>query len=245
MHVKAEVFDLLLELIKKDDSAALRFFLKWETDRRKYLEYRSSDGLTLLHHACLAGKRNVVHALIDCGADIEKRSSVGWTALHAAALSGCYDVVSYLVRGCAANPLVKDDMGCLPQGLTLEARITGILEKRLVEINTRTMIEKSKHDLLTENRGEYRGNTVPVRRRSRDTKLRSLKRGEIEETKSLPGDLRLRSPRPVSGRMVENAKIDKYQASKNSKRDSGIFDDLSCVDLTEFNNNTIGAETCC
>ncbi len=240
MHVKPEVFDLLLELIKKDDASALKFFLKWEKDRRNYLEHRASDGLTLLHHACLAGKRNVVHSLVDCGAYIEAKSSVGWTALHAAALSGNYDVVSYLVYGCAANPLAKDDMGCLPQDLTLESRITSILKLKTHEIREAIFIEKKKRELNEQIELQRRRNTFPeaktsetqrteragilrVRSESNITRKVTFKESkpEIEETRSLPGDIELKVPIP--SKMIE--KIDVNQA----KRDSGIFEDISCI----------------
>ncbi len=211
MFVKPEVFNLLLDLIKNDDAAALRFFLRWEKDRRQYLLHRTNDGLTLLHHACLAGKRNVVHCLVDCGADIEVRSSVGWSALHAAALSGCYDVVSYLLRGCAANPLVKDDMGCVPHDLTLESRITTMLKDRIEEIKAAaekydtaraaSVIEAAESKHATTNTLTRR-NTLPITQRlnhpdifrvrsdsniSRRTKFEKIE--EVEETKSLPGDV--------------------------------------------------------
>ena len=141
MFVRDSVYSRLVEFVMNDDFVGLKFFLRWERDRRSYLHHRNNDGLTLLHQACLLGKRKIVHALVECGCDIEGRSSIGWTALHAAALSGCYDVVAYLVNTCASNVIAKDELGCKPIDLTLEPQITALLHEKTEEFNARTAEE--------------------------------------------------------------------------------------------------------
>ena len=133
-----------------DDSVGLKFFLRWERDRRSYLHHRNNDGLTLLHQACLLGKRKVVHVLVECGCDIEGRSSIGWTALHAAALSGCYDVVAYLVNTCASNVTAIDEMGCKPIDLTLEPQITALLHEKTEELSARIAEEMRNFRKISE-----------------------------------------------------------------------------------------------
>jgi len=150
MTVRKSVYNKLIQLVKDDNSAGLRFFLRWESDRRGYLHYRNNDGLTLLHQACLLGKRNVVHALVECGSDIEGRSSIGWTALHAAALSGCYDVVAYLIKTCASNVTAEDDMGCKPINLTLGPQIMALLHEKSEEVLLRAAEEKRKFQKISE-----------------------------------------------------------------------------------------------
>lgn len=239
MLVRKNIFQLLLTLIENNDAAALKFFLKWEKDRRNYLHHRNTDGLTLLHHACLSGKRNVVQSLVDCGADIEAKSSVGWTALHAAALSGSYEVVLYLVSACASNVLAKDDMGCLAATLTLDPQITSFLKRKSEEIEMRnaefvnfdtSMILQRRHTIAE--KLSHRQAEIPRVRSTSNIAARKVRfqglKEQSAETKSLPGDIESHLSTkdvlvPDEGLLVP----DKAQnVGQSTKRDSGIYEDF-------------------
>ena len=238
MLVRSSIYEHLEEFVKNGDSAGLKFFLRWEQDRRRYLNHRNNDGLTLLHQACLLGKPRVVHTLVECGCDIEGRSSVGWTALHAAALSGCFDVVSYLVNTCASDVSAIDDMGCKPIDLTLEPQVTNLLRESIdkadkkaakdTEIFKESIKRHSTYNLRTL---KGRSNTCPTKIASSlsprvVTRVRSetymsnratFEKGK-DDTHSLPGDLFAKKDK--NNNETTKTKIE------DSRRDSGIYDDF-------------------
>ena len=242
MLVRDSIYDRLVELVKSEDSAGLKFFLRWERDRRSYLQHRNKDGLTLLHHACLLGKLNVVHSLVDCGCDIEGRSSVGWTALHAGALSGNYKIVSYLVNTCASNVLAMDDMGCRPIDLTLDPQITTILKTKTDNLLARTseedrnLAELSAKQSLKIFDEKIRSHSTPEMIPKRRDQLLTQVRGEniifkymrLRESEpdrlSLPGDT-------VSKNQENRSHMVKVIKKRKglSERDSGIYEDLPDV----------------
>ena len=64
-------------------------------------------------NAAMLGRRDIVRALIEAGADIQKKGQFGYTALHAAAQNGHLDVVQELVKyGASVN--CKNDDGDIP-----------------------------------------------------------------------------------------------------------------------------------
>ena len=232
------MYERLVELVKDDDSAGLKFFLRWERDRRSYLHHRNNDGLTLLHQACLLGKKNVVNALVECGCDIEGRSSVGWTALHAGALSGNFEVVSYLVNSCASNVVAVDDMGCKPMDLTLEPKITKLLREKTEDFAAKTAEEAQNYRrisqtvlpaILNDKQRSYTAPATITRRRSglpqrveSDTNFLQYVRFREDEADrlSLPGDITANREKRYQATKVTKTK------ERTSERDSGIYEDF-------------------
>ena len=241
MFVRDSVYHLLVDFVKQDDAAGLKFFLQRECDRRCYLSHRNNDGLMLLHQACLLGKFSVAKTLIECGGDIEGRSSVGWTALHASALSGCYELVSYLINTCASNVIAKDDMGCKPIDLTLDSQITDLLKSKTDEKEardaeeTKIFKELALLDFKVRANEKQRSYTAPtpmtkrihnvgVPRNKSHTMIMvqvsyAANDDSLAETRSLPGDFANYSPR-----------ICRHQKANTdpdiAKRDSGIYEDF-------------------
>lgn len=250
MFVRESLYENLVELVNADDSAGLNFFLRWERDRRSYLNHRNKDGLTLLHQACLLGKLRVVRSLVECGCDVEGRSSVGWTALHAGALSGNYEVVSFLVNACASNVVAVDDMGCKPIDLTLEPQITSLLQTRTDEQSKRAAEEARTFQeisarmcsvVLNEKKRSY---SVPVtfnRNRSENCIrvnsdsyfLQYVRfREDDADIVSLPGDIGAKH----RGKRNKTTGVGKTK-ERTSERDSGIYEDLPDIrDLTMKNH---------
>ena len=228
MSVRNSVYNKLIQLVKDDDSAGLRFFLRWESDRRGYLHYRNNDGLTLMHQACLLGKRNVVHALVECGCDIEGRSSIGWTALHAAALSGCYDVVAYLIKTCASNVSAEDDMGCKPINLTLEPQIMALLHEKSEEVRVRAAEEKRKFQKISES---VRLTNITEKQNLYDSPKTSYPHEEkgtvvinyIQYCDSKSGVVQSK----MNHKELHRTKKSTQHGEDDSDRDSGIYDDFA------------------
>ena len=248
MSTRHSVYDNLVQFVKDDDSAALKFFLRWERDRRGYLHHRYSDGLTLLHQACLMGKRRVVHALVECGCDIEGCSSFGWTALHAAALSGCYDVVAYLVNTCASNVAAEDDMGCKPIDFTLDPQITALLDDKLEELTARAAQEKRTFLKIAQSvrqvdRKEDQISFYTQRKlfsRRYDHPTANCKTNLLMYTRCREGELGTTSQQSEHWasrkESYQDLKISKLK-DDDSDRDSGIYEDfVDASDLTARDN---------
>eukprot|EP00112_Aurelia_sp_Birch-Aquarium-sp1_P002547 Seg1281.2 transcript_id=Seg1281.2/GoldUCD/mRNA.D3Y31 product="Protein phosphatase 1 regulatory subunit 27" protein_id=Seg1281.2/GoldUCD/D3Y31 len=241
MFVRDSVYDLLVDFMKQDDAAGLKFFLQQERDRRCYLSHRNNDGLMLLHQACLLGKLSVAKTLVECGGDIEGRSSVGWTALHASALSGCYELVSYLINTCASNVIARDDMGCKPIDLTLDSQITDLIKSKTDEKEARDAEEAKIFKELAlldfkvranEKQRSYTAPT-PITKQSRNVDVPrnkgytiipvrvsyAVNDDSLAETRSLPGDFANYSPRICRHRKTGTD-------PDIAKRDSGIYEDF-------------------
>lgn len=129
MSRKKFVFDQLYQFLKTDDIASMSYILRWEYQKQQLFQIKNDEGLTLLHIACLDGNLRYVDLLLEHGASVHTKSSVGWTSLHAATLGGNFNVVSYLLHNCSADPLAKDDMGCIPSDLTMDRDILQLLNE--------------------------------------------------------------------------------------------------------------------
>ncbi|KAG9510925.1 Protein kinase C epsilon type, partial [Fragariocoptes setiger] len=69
----------------------------------------SSDGLTGLHEASIAGNSQMVEFLIKHNADVNCRDNEGWTPLHAAASLGQTKIVEILLENGADSTIVNCD----------------------------------------------------------------------------------------------------------------------------------------
>jgi len=70
-------------VINRNDVTALRVLL----DNGMCVEGTDSHQWTLLHHACLQGKKDCMEVLLEYGADIYAKTDKGWTTLHFASAS--------------------------------------------------------------------------------------------------------------------------------------------------------------
>lgn len=72
------------------------------------LNIRGSQGVTLLHLACMGGSGDIVRALVDNGADLNAQTMSAWTVLHAAASNKSAEPLEYLLA-CGLEPNISDD----------------------------------------------------------------------------------------------------------------------------------------
>ncbi|XP_065067505.1 E3 ubiquitin-protein ligase MIB2-like isoform X2 [Rhopilema esculentum] len=90
---------IFLSVIENDVSKAKRLL-----ENKPALVNHSKEGLTALHIACDAGKKEFVELLLSNGADVNKEDKDGDTALHRASLKKRVDIVKILVKkGVAMN----------------------------------------------------------------------------------------------------------------------------------------------
>ncbi|KAF2462554.1 ankyrin, partial [Lindgomyces ingoldianus] len=73
-------------------------------------------GISLLQCAIEAGNTDVVHLLIDAGANVGKADPHGWSPLHSAAFSGDMDALLLALQR-AKDPSPKDEYGWTPLDL--------------------------------------------------------------------------------------------------------------------------------
>lgn len=76
----------------------------------KLLDAKDNEGNTLLHVACLNGKKNVVDFLISHDVDVNAKNNRGNPALHFAALGGSADIVEILLEN-GAEINAQDNRG--------------------------------------------------------------------------------------------------------------------------------------
>ena len=220
---RGKLRELLEQLIKDDDPVGVKFLLRGESDRRRFLYEKNSEGLLPVHQACLTGNTKVVHALLDSGADIEARSSLGWTGLHTAILSGSSHLVEYLLYTCAANVFAKDDMGCLPADLTLDATITKILKTRTEQVRNKSRADSLAYMLPTSNIYRRHSFNVPMKRRPVKILPRALSAQDVRPSENTLSETESEPRLPRRAATVSHTI--KY-VREESNRDSGIFDDI-------------------
>lgn len=85
------------------------------------IDQLTSSGASALHEAAYDGKIGCVHALIQCGADVEIEDSEGWTPLHAAVCGRNRQCAELLIRR-GANIRAKTDDGLTPLGIALQQK---------------------------------------------------------------------------------------------------------------------------
>lgn len=85
------------------------------------IDQATSSGASALHEAAYDGKISCVHALIQCGADVEIVDSEGWTPLHAAVCGRNKQCAELLIRR-GANVKAKTDEGLTPLGIALQQK---------------------------------------------------------------------------------------------------------------------------
>jgi ankyrin repeat protein len=86
---------ILLELAMEGELEALTAALD---DNPTAINIHDSDGLTLLHWACLCGHADVALALIHRSADVKAKTLAGSTPLHDACRGGLLNVVELLLK---------------------------------------------------------------------------------------------------------------------------------------------------
>ena len=69
----------------------------WVMERGGDLEWRDSDGVTPLWHACASGRLGMVRKLVESGADVTTKNSFSVSVLTAASWEGHADVVAYVL----------------------------------------------------------------------------------------------------------------------------------------------------
>lgn len=85
------------------------------------IDQLTSSGASALHEAAYDGKIACVHALIQCGADVNIVDSEGWTPLHAAVCGRNRQCAELLIRR-GANVRAKTDDGLMPLGIALQQK---------------------------------------------------------------------------------------------------------------------------
>jgi ankyrin repeat protein len=75
---------------------------------------RSSDRLSVLHHAAGRGHVDIAELLLAAGATVDKRAHDGSTPLHEAALGGHLKIVRLLVAA-GADPNARTNSGYPPE----------------------------------------------------------------------------------------------------------------------------------
>lgn len=68
-----------------------------------FLTLRDHEGMTPLHYACEVNQTNVVHYLIESGADISLRNKMGMTCLHYIAINGNLELATAYVTESMVN----------------------------------------------------------------------------------------------------------------------------------------------
>ncbi|KAH0833354.1 ankyrin repeat-containing domain protein [Lanmaoa asiatica] len=83
------------------------------TENPKIINETDVDGRTPLHWAASVGATEVVHYLIDQGADVTKVDGSGWAALHITVSAGHEEIVQELI-GAGADVNQRNDKGITP-----------------------------------------------------------------------------------------------------------------------------------
>ncbi|XP_066931556.1 oxysterol-binding protein-related protein 1-like [Clytia hemisphaerica] len=136
------LFQRLQQLIHCDDYTSIAHVLRWEHRKDELFDLKNDEGLTLIHIACFEGQVRCLEEFLKNGASVNLQSSVGWTPLHAATLGGKLEVVEYLLSQCAADPLAKDEMGCVASDLTMDSDILKTINRYANELNLRRELER-------------------------------------------------------------------------------------------------------
>ena len=76
------------------------------------------DGQSALGLACALKRVEIVHILIEAGADVDVRDAEGKTPLINATITGCKPIIGSLIAA-GANPLIKDKEGRMPGDFAL------------------------------------------------------------------------------------------------------------------------------
>jgi len=135
-YQKNGVVDLPLfqEVASRGDLEAIKLFIEWGI--LQSLEERGSSidqpgGIlerTALHQACVEGRIEVIHYLLNLGADANSVDRFGYSPLHLAIQNGSLEVVTMLVeRGANPNPPQTEGAGILPLTLALNQNKTDIV----------------------------------------------------------------------------------------------------------------------
>lgn len=102
------------------------------------IDQLTSSGASALHEAAYDGKTACVHALIQCGADVEIEDSEGWTPLHAAVCGRNSQCAELLIRR-GANVRAKTDDGLTPLGIALQQKDREMI-KLLTSVSNQSQI---------------------------------------------------------------------------------------------------------
>jgi ankyrin repeat protein len=72
------------------------------------------DNCTVLHIASQESNKDVIDALLDCGADVTKLDRSGWTSMHTACLFGNMQAIDTMVRHDRQLASIPSRFGCHP-----------------------------------------------------------------------------------------------------------------------------------
>ena len=100
------------------------------------IDHLTSSGASALHEAAYDGKVACVHALIQCGADVNIVDCEGWTPLHAAVCGRNRQCAELLIRR-GANVRAKTDDGLMPLGIALQQKDRDMI-KLLTSVSNQT-----------------------------------------------------------------------------------------------------------
>jgi len=102
------------------------------------IDHLTSSGASALHEAAYDGKVACVHALLQCGADVNIVDSEGWTPLHAAVCGRNRQCAELLIRR-GANVRAKTDDGLMPLGIALQQK-----DRDMIKLLTSLLIRRKR-----------------------------------------------------------------------------------------------------
>lgn len=113
----------LYDAIKKDDTKFLKSYL----EKDKNVNFKSIEGFTMIHIACIQESIEIVDLLTKYGADVNVITIYGETPLHFAVSKVNIALVSLLIR-CGAKVDLKDDEGKTPYDWAIQLNHIEIAE---------------------------------------------------------------------------------------------------------------------
>lgn len=113
----------LYDAVKRDDTKFLKSYL----EKYKSVNFKSIEGFTMIHIACIQENVEIVNLLIGYGADVNVITIYGETPLHFAVSKANIALVALLIR-CGAEVDFKDDEGKTPYDWAIQLNHMEIAE---------------------------------------------------------------------------------------------------------------------